>query len=181
MYVVAKVNYSMDRERPEMTCAQLRRPEVAEAPARVRSAGARAVERLRGDDAAAQFARFVFVGGVSSLLYALLYLLLDGVGDQPANLVGAFASSVLANELHRRLTFHAGERVSWFAAQWEGGGLALAGMVATALALGWFDSFARNDGSLADLGVVAGVTGAIGLVRFAALRWVFGARTPDEA
>jgi putative flippase GtrA len=166
-----------------MTCALLRRPEVAEVPtsAQVRSAGARLVERLRGDDGAAQFTRFVLVGGVSSLLYALVYLLLDGFGDQPANIAGAIASSILANELHRRLTFHAGERVSWFAAQWEGGGLALAGMVATALALGWFDSIAGDDGSLADLAVVAVVTGAIGLIRFAALRWVFGARTPDSA
>jgi len=124
---------------------------------------------------------FVLVGGASSALYALLFVILVGLGDQPANLVGAVASSMLANELHRRLTFHAGERVSWFAAQWEGGGLALAGMVATALALGWFDSVAGDDGSLADLAVVAVVTGAIGLVRFAALRWVFGARTPDHA
>jgi putative flippase GtrA len=166
-----------------MTCALLRRPEVAEVPTsdQVRSAGARLAERLRDDGGGAQFARFVFVGGVSSLLYAVLYLLLDGFGDQPANIAGAIASSVLANELHRRLTFHAGERVSWFAAQWEGGGLALAGMVATALALGWFDSITGDDGSLADLAVVALVTGAIGLIRFAALRWVFGARTPDSA
>jgi putative flippase GtrA len=166
-----------------MTCALLRRHEVADAPTpvHVQTAGTRLAERLRGDGARAQFARFVLVGGVSSLLYALLYVLLDGFGDQPANVVGAIASSVLANELHRRLTFHAGERVSWLAAQWEGGGLALAGMGATALALGWFDSVAGNDGSLADLAVVAVVTGAIGLVRFAALRWVFGARTPDPA
>jgi hypothetical protein len=54
-------------------------------------------------------------------------------------------------------------------------------MVATALALGWFDSITGDDGSLADLAVVALVTGAIGLIRFAALRWVFGARTPDSA
>jgi putative flippase GtrA len=166
-----------------MTCALLRRPEVVDAPtsAQVRSSRRRPAERLRGDGAGAQFARFVLVGGVASLLYALLYVLLDGFGDQPANVVGAIASSVLANELHRRLTFHAGERISWFAAQWEGGGLALAGMVATALALGWFDSVTGDDGSLADLAVVAVVTGAIGLIRFAALRWVFGARTPDHA
>ncbi|NYJ05026.1 GtrA family protein [Petropleomorpha daqingensis] len=166
-----------------MTCALLRRPEAADVPTseQVRSSGSRLAERLRADDAGAQFTRFVLVGGVSSLLYALLYVLLDGFGDQPANVAGAVASSMLANELHRRLTFHAGERVSWFAAQWEGGGLALVGMVATALALGWFDSFAGDDGSLADLAVVAVVTGAIGLIRFAALRWVFGARTPDHA
>src|SRR4051794_18105646 len=166
-----------------MTCALLRRHEVAEAPAsaQVRTAASRAGERLRQDDSGAQFARFVLVGGVSSLLYAVVFLLLDGFGNQPANVVGAIASSMLANELHRRLTFHAGARVSWFAAQWEGGGLAVAGMVATGLALGWFDSIGGDHGSLTDLTVVALVTGAIGLVRFVALRWVFGARTPEHA
>ena len=166
-----------------MTCALLRRHEAAAVPtsAQVRPAGSRLVQRMRGDDGAAQFARFVLVGGISSLLYALLFVLLDGFGDQAANIAGAIASSMLANELHRRLTFHAGERVSWFAAQWEGGGLAVVGMVTTALALGWFDSIVGDDGSTADLGVVAVVTGAIGLIRFAALRWVFGARTPDHA
>src|SRR4051795_2319951 len=167
-----------------MTCALLRRPEVAgttPTSAQIRTAATRLGDRLRQDDAAAQFARFVLVGGVSSLLYALLFVLLDGLGDQPANVAGAVASSMLANELHRRLTFHAGERVTWFAAQWEGGGLAVAGMVATGLALGWFDSVGGDHGSLTDLTVVALVTGAIGLVRFVALRWVFGARTPEHA
>src|SRR3954469_2259026 len=166
-----------------MTCALLHRPEVAMTPtsALVRVAGSGLAERLRRDAAAAQFARFVLVGGVSSALYALLFVLLDGLGDQPANIAGAIASSMLANELHRRLTFHAGERVSWFAAQWEGGGLALVGMLATGVALGWFDSITGGDSSMADLAVVALVTGAIGLIRFVALRWVFGARTPERA
>jgi putative flippase GtrA len=171
-----------DEEKPDMTSALLRRPVAAAGAthARLPKVG-RLTERLRGDDGPAQFARFVFVGGVSSALYALLYVLLDGLGDQPANIAGAIASSMLANELHRRLTFHAGERVSWFAAQWEGGGLAAAGMVATALALGWFDSVTGGDSTAADLLVVAVVTGAIGMVRFVALRWVFGARAPEQA
>ena len=37
--------------------------------------------------------------------------------------------------MHRRLTFHAGQQVSWFTAQWEGGGLAGVGLVATSLTL----------------------------------------------
>jgi putative flippase GtrA len=166
-----------------MTCALLRRHEVVEVPAsaQVRTAGRRLAERLRSDDGVAQFARFFLVGVVSSVLYALVYVALDWVGDQPANVAGAVASSMLANELHRRLTFHAGERVSWFTAQWEGGGLAAAGLVAPALALGWFDSVTGGDSTAADLLVVAVVTGAIGMVRFVALRWVFGARATDQA
>ena len=131
----------------------------------------------------AQFARFVFVGGVSSLLYALLFVLLDdlaGLGDQPANITGAIASSVLANEMHRRLTFHAGARVTWFTAQWEGGGMALLGVVATSLALGWWDATTDAGGAEGRMLVVGVVTGLIGLIRFAALRWAFGPRSLDQ-
>jgi putative flippase GtrA len=165
-----------------VTCALLsRHPAGATSrTAEVRPRLAAAADRMRQDDGLAQFARFVFVGGVSSLLYAVLFVLLDGLGDQPANIAGAIASSVLANEMHRRLTFHAGERVTWFTAQWEGGGMALIGMVATSLALAWWDAATDAGGATGRILVVAVVTGAIGLVRFAALRWAFGARTPTH-
>jgi putative flippase GtrA len=154
--------------------------EVEQGAEEVRSFARRAVERLRRDDVPAQFGRFVLVGGISSLLYALVFILGSRLGDQPANLIGSVLSSMLANELHRRLTFHAGERVSWLTAQWEGGGMALVGMVATALALAWWDA-TTDTGAFARFVVVAAVTGAIGLVRFVALRWAFGAiRTADE-
>jgi hypothetical protein len=81
---------------------------------------------------------------------------------------------MLANELHRRLTFHAGARVSWFTAQWEGGGLAVIGLMATSLALAGFHGLVGDVSALAQIGLVTAVTGAIGLVRFVALRaWVF--------
>jgi hypothetical protein len=48
-------------------------------------------------------------------------------------------SSILANELHRRLTFHATGRVGWLTAQWEGGGLAATGLVASGVALATLD------------------------------------------
>jgi putative flippase GtrA len=142
----------------------------------VRSTSNRLLDRLRRDDGAAQFGRFVLVGGISSLLYAIVFLACRGLGDQPANVIGAVLSSMLANELHRRLTFHAGGRVRWFTAQWEGGGLALVGIVATGLALGWLDDATDLDGSAARLIIVGVVTGAVGLLRFAALRWFFGPR-----
>jgi hypothetical protein len=85
---------------------------------------------------------------------------------------------MLANELHRRLTFHAGTRVSWFTAQWEGGGLAGVGLVATSLALAAVHGLLGDVGTVGQLLLIAAVTGAIGLIRFVALRsWVFpGAR-----
>jgi len=137
--------------------------------------------RLRQDDAGAQFARYVVVGVVSSALYALLFIALDGVGSQPANLAGAIASTLLANEMHRRLTFHAGAQVSWFTAQWEGGGLAVVGLVATSLALAGVHALIGDVGTATQLCLIAAVTGAIGLVRFVALRsWVFTPAVPQD-
>jgi putative flippase GtrA len=139
------------------------------------------VDRLRTDATSAQFARFVIVGGLSSAVYAFLVLALAGFGNQAAMVTGSIASSVLANELHRRLTFHAGERVTWQAAQAEGGALVVAGTVLTSLALYWWDTVAGPSSALTDLAVIATVTGAIGLVRFAALRWLFRPLVPTPA
>jgi len=137
--------------------------------------------RLHQDDAGAQFARFVVVGGVSSAVYALLFIGLSGFGEQAANLVGAVASTLLANEMHRRLTFHAGARVSWFTAQWEGGGLAVIGLLATSLSLAGVHALIGDVGTLEELLLIGLVTGAIGLVRFVALRfWVFTPATRSE-
>jgi putative flippase GtrA len=135
---------------------------------------AAALDRLRRDDAGAQFARYVTVGAISSALYGIVFIALDGFGDQPANLAGSVASTLLANEMHRRLTFHAGQQVSWFTAQWEGGGLAGVGMVATSLALASVHALIGDIGTGEQLCLIAAVTGLIGLIRFVALRsWVF--------
>jgi putative flippase GtrA len=140
-------------------------------PWQVALCGTRA--RLHGDDPAAQLVRFVTVGVISSLVYFSLFLLLRPLGIQLANLTGAVVSSVLANELHRRLTFHAGERVSWWTAQWEGGGLAAAGLIATATALEVLGPVV-SDAWWAQLLLIAAVTGAVGSARFVVLRlWVF--------
>ncbi|WP_254781761.1 GtrA family protein [Modestobacter sp. DSM 44400] len=141
---------------------------------RVADAAVRARGHLRGDDTLGQFARYVVVGALSTLLYGLVFVAADVAGDQVANLAGAIASTLLANELHRRLTFHAGGQVSWFTAQWEGGGLAVIGLVATSLALAGFQTLVGDVRPLVQIALVTGVTGAIGLVRFVALRaWVF--------
>ena len=163
-----------------MTCPSLLRHQPAAeflgdvAHARHLRAGVRQVSaRLRQDDGVAQFGRFVLVGSASTLLYGVLYLALGGFGYLPAHLVGTVASTVLANELHRQLTFRADDRVNWFSAQVEAGGVAVAGLLATSLALGWLHSSASAAPVGLQITVVAGVTAAIGLVRFAALRWIF--------
>lgn len=148
-------------------------------PWQVALCGTRA--RLHGDDPAAQLVRFVTVGGISSLVYFGVFLLLRPVGSQPANLAGAVVSSVLANELHRRLTFHAGGRVDWWTAQWEGGGLAAAGLVATSTALAVLDPVV-SEAWWAQVLLIGAVTGAVGLVRFVFLRlWVFSSHARRTA
>jgi putative flippase GtrA len=168
-----------------VTCPSLLRRNTADG---ARNAGPAIPERatalrtrLQQDDATAQLARFVVVGGISSALYALVFISLEHLGSQPANLAGAIASTLLANELHRRLTFHAGGQVSWFTAQWEGGGLAGVGLVATSLTLAGVHGVVGDVGTGPQLGLIAAVTGAIGLVRFVALRsWVFSPAAPRD-
>jgi putative flippase GtrA len=134
----------------------------------------RARGHLRGDDTLGQFSRYVVVGVLSTLLYGMVFVGTDVAGDQVANFAGAVASTLLANELHRRLTFHAGSQVSWFTAQWEGGGLAAIGLVATSFALAGLHALVGDVSPLVQIGLVTAVTGAMGLIRFVALRaWVF--------
>ena len=132
--------------------------------------------RLHSDDPSAQFLRFVIVGVVTTLLYFVTFLALRGVDAHMANLVGAVLSSASANELHRRQTFRAEGRVSWGKAQREGGALAAAGLVATSASLAALDGL-LGTAWWAQLIVIAGLTGAVGLLRFVALRlWVFSVR-----
>ncbi len=150
-----------------MTC-----PSLLHRPAAVGELAA----RVRSDSVVGQFSRFVFVGGVSSAVYALLYVVLNGLGDVPANVVGSALSSMLANEMHRRISFHAGEYVGFFTAQWEGGALAVLGLVATSLALSWFNTVVSDPAVLTEILVIGSVTATIGTLRFIALRWVFRPR-----
>ncbi|MCA0145877.1 GtrA family protein [Blastococcus sp. LR1] len=134
---------------------------------------AQLVTRLRRDDTPAQFARFVLVGAVTTAVYAAFFITLSGSGYLVAHLVGTAVSTVLANELHRRLTFHADERVHWFTAQWEAGGVTVLGLLATSSALGWLDAVTDGTNTGLQIAVVAAVTAFIGLMRFLALRWIF--------
>ena len=166
-----------------MTCPSLLRRypaaaeflgELARRPfAALRAKAAPLIDRLRKDDVLAQFARFVLVGSLSTAVYALLFISLHGLGYLPANVGATVVSSVLANELHRRLTFHADERVGFWTAQVEAGGVSLFGLLATSVALTWLDSAVGSAQVVLQITLVAVVTGIIGLIRFAALRWIF--------
>jgi putative flippase GtrA len=165
-----------------VTCASLlRRGDAAEplgdqprtTTPRDDGVAARLVARLRRDDTPAQFARFVLVGAVTTAVYAVFFVTLAGWGYLAAHLVGTAISTVLANELHRRLTFRADERVHWFTAQWEAGGVTVLGLLATSTALGWLDAVTDSSNAWLQIATVAAVTAFIGLMRFLALRWIF--------
>ncbi|WP_332838129.1 GtrA family protein [Nocardia terpenica] len=129
---------------------------------------------LRGDRWFAQLIRFALVGGLSNVGYFLLFLACYGGGPQLANLTGSIVSTALANELHRRLTFHASGRVGWLTAQLEGGGLALAGLAITSAALAILDVTAPTLNDIAEAIAVITITAAVGTLRFVTLRlWVF--------
>jgi putative flippase GtrA len=134
------------------------------------------IARLQRDDSFAQFARFMLVGGASTAVYAVLFVVLEsveGLGYLTANVAATVASSILANELHRRLTFQADERVGFWTAQVEAGGVSLFGLVATSLALGWLDATVGAAHVVLQISLVAAVTATIGMMRFIALRWIF--------
>ncbi|MFE3192985.1 GtrA family protein [Nocardia sp. NPDC059240] len=125
---------------------------------------------LRGDHAIAQLIRFAVVGGLSNVSYALLFMAMNGVGPLVANIAGSIVSTVIANELHRRLTFRAAGKVGWFTAQWEGGGLAAVGLVISTAALGALQVWAPGLGELTQAGAVIAIMAAVGGLRFLALR-----------
>jgi putative flippase GtrA len=137
--------------------------------------------RLRQDDTAAQFARFMLVGAATTVIYAALFLFLRGLGYLTAHLIATSVTTVLANELHRRLTFRAEERVHWFTAQWEAGGVTVLGLLATSTALGWLDAVTATPYAAVQITVVAAVTALIGAMRFLMLRWIFRAPLTETA
>ncbi|MGW5310098.1 GtrA family protein [Nocardia thailandica] len=134
---------------------------------------------LRGDRALPQLIRFALVGGTSNIAYVLLFFAVAGIGPLVANVVGSLVSTVIANELHRQLTFHATDRIGWFTAQWEGGGLALVGLGFTTAGLAGLETWAPTLGDTAQAAAILAITAAVGLMRFLALRGLF--RLPNRA
>lgn len=128
------------------------------------------IRYLRGDRAFAQLIRFALVGGSSNVAYVLLFFAVHGAGPLIANVVGSVVSTMIANELHRQLTFHAAGRVGWFTAQWEGGGLALVGLGITTAALAALGVWAPGLGDTAQAAAILAITAAVGGMRFLALR-----------
>nr|WP_228820032.1 MULTISPECIES: GtrA family protein [Nocardia] len=131
---------------------------------------ARVTQYLRGDHAFAQLIRFALVGGSSNIAYVLLFMAMNETGPLVANIAGSIVSTMIANELHRQLTFRAAGRVDWFTAQWEGGGLALLGLLITTAALAGLGFWAPGLGEVTQASAVIAIMAAVGGMRFLALR-----------
>ncbi len=159
-----------------MTCPSLltRRPVVGDAVDSV-------VARVRAEDTLGQFARFVLVGASTTLVYALFFAALESLGYLPAHVAATAVSTLLANEMHRRLTFHAGERVHWLTAQLEAGGVTVIGLLLTSASLAVLNSLVPDAGVATQVTLVVTVTGLVGLMRFIALRWLFRPRAASPA
>lgn len=153
----------------------------APAPAAPRTPLQRGLRDLvDGDTPLLQLVRFAATGGLSTAVQVLLFALLAPVGALLANGIAWVVSTALANELHRRRTFHAEDNVGWFAAQWEGGGLSLVGLGLTTGALAALAVAVPTAGVTTQVVLVLGVNATVGLVRFLALRWAFTTR-PAQA
>jgi putative flippase GtrA len=126
--------------------------------------------RRQDDGWGAQLARFTLVGGSSNAVYLLAFLALAEFGTFLANTVGVAASTVLANELHRRRTFRAADRVHWFTAQWEGGATALAGLVLSSATLALMHRVLPAAAAGLEAATLIAVSAAVGGLRFLALR-----------
>jgi len=138
---------------------------------------------LRGDHALAQLVRFALVGGSSNIAYVAAFTSMNESGPLVANIVGSILSTVIANELHRRLTFRATGRVGWFNAQWEGGALALIGLLISTAAVAGLEFSVPGLGEIAQAGAVIAIMAAVGGLRFWALRGFVFRRldNPDSA
>ncbi|CCF65676.1 GtrA family protein [Nocardia cyriacigeorgica] len=138
-----------------------------------RLSGSRIRQALLGTHPCAQLLRFALVGGASNLSYLLLFLACAGFGPLAANAAGSIVSTMIANELHRRITFGAAGRVGCLTAQWQGGGLALIGLLTSTAALSALDLMAPGLGEFTRAGAVLTIMAAVGGLRFLALRGLF--------
>ncbi|MFD6391609.1 GtrA family protein [Nocardia sp. NPDC060259] len=127
---------------------------------------------LLGEHICAQLLRFALVGGVSNIAYVLLFLACTDLGPLAANIAGSMVSTLIANELHRRLTFRAAGQVGWFAAQCQGSGLALAGLLISTGALAGLDTFVPGLGEFTQACAMLTVMAGCGGLRFLALRYL---------
>lgn len=119
-----------------------------------------------------QLVVFAGVGGLSNVLYILLYLVLRAWLDaQGANAIALVLSTIAATAGHRRVTFGVRGTARTVSHQTLGLVLLVFGLAVTAGSLALLDSSVAEPSRLAELAVLAAANLGVGLVRFAAFRW----------
>jgi putative flippase GtrA len=125
-----------------------------------------------------QVALFAVVGGLSTLAYAVLYLLLRGVlGPLWANAAALVATAVGNTAANRRITF--GVRGPTHALRHQAQGLVIlgAGLAVTSGSLWLLNGATSGPGRLTEVVVLTAANLLVTVMRFAAMRlWVFTRR-----
>ena len=135
----------------------------------------RGVGRLLREEPLSQFAAFAAVGVTTTVLHALLYLLLrDGTTAQVANATALVLATVVNTAANRRLTFRVHGREGAVRHQMQGFAVLVLGLAITSAglaALAWLAPTAPRTTELAVI-IVANVTATV--AKFVLFRtWVF--------
>ncbi|MGW0658011.1 hypothetical protein [Streptodolium elevatio] len=128
----------------------------------------------------ASFVRFVVCGGGTGLASSAALVYLSGsMSVAVANAIITVVSTLLANELHSRITFRNG-RASW-RVHVESTGTAVVCYLLTTAAMLVLDTVATNPGALTEQAVYLSASGLAGIGRFLVLRLFVFARPKAAA
>lgn len=127
-----------------------------------------------------QAVSFAVIGGLCTLAYVLLYLLLrQAVPALLANALALGVTAVFNTAANRRFTFGVTGRQDALRHQLEGGMAFLVGLALTSGAVGALHWLRPGSGHGVELGVLVAANALATLVRFVLLRvWVFNPRRP---
>ena len=123
--------------------------------------------------------RFFVAGVTASASYGLVFLLLGAVTPANAhvlNVIATIASTLVANELHRRFSFRGASNASVSRGHGVGGVNAVVGLLLSTLALAGWHHLVPDAGNTSSVVVVYAVNAVVGLFNFLTLRHALGAR-----
>jgi glycosyltransferase involved in cell wall biosynthesis len=127
-------------------------------------------------------ARFVAIGIVSTIAYALLYLLLrSGLGSVGANALALALTAVANTQANRRFTFGVRGRAGLVRQHAAGAVVYFLALGLTLAALDLLHALDHRPAALLEAGVLMVASAAATLTRYVALRsWVFALRGPGS-
>ncbi|GAB2641324.1 bifunctional glycosyltransferase family 2/GtrA family protein [Gordonia jinhuaensis] len=121
-----------------------------------------------------QLARFCVIGVISTIAYAVLYLLLHpSMGSQAANFTALLITAVFNTAANRSFTFRVHGRKGAMSHHLQGIGVFLFGWALTAGSLAALHAWFPEAGKHVELAVLIIANLVATLTRFVALRWVF--------